>query len=94
MVGAVDVIYVKWIGLDDLLGAEHGSIAAAVEVDEDGRGDRRGRDPALAQQGVNGYGMKLIQWTVNEPDEMLRLFEAGADGLITDFPDIAIETLR
>lgn len=32
-------------------------------------------------------GIKVIPWTVNEKEDMLRLIEMGVDGLITDYPD-------
>jgi glycerophosphoryl diester phosphodiesterase len=32
-------------------------------------------------------GIKVIPWTVNEPEEMRRLTALGVDGLITDYPD-------
>lgn len=31
--------------------------------------------------------MRLIPWTVNEPEDMKRLIASGVDGLITDYPD-------
>lgn len=31
--------------------------------------------------------MKLIPWTVNEEDDMLRLIKMGVDGLISDYPN-------
>jgi len=34
-------------------------------------------------------GMKVIPWTINERDDMIRLLEMGADGIITDYPDRA-----
>ncbi|WP_340106149.1 glycerophosphodiester phosphodiesterase family protein [Rhodohalobacter sp. 8-1] len=34
-------------------------------------------------------GMKLIPWTVNDRDEMIRLLELGVDGIITDYPNRA-----
>ena len=33
-------------------------------------------------------GMKIIPWTVNDPIEMKRLVDAGADGIITDYPNL------
>jgi glycerophosphoryl diester phosphodiesterase len=33
-------------------------------------------------------------WTINDADEMRRLLELGADGIMTDRPDIAIEVFR
>lgn len=32
-------------------------------------------------------GLKVIPWTVNEPDDMDRLIGWGVDGLISDYPD-------
>ncbi len=38
---------------------------------------------------VRTKGMRLIPWTVNEPEAMERLHTLGVDGLITDYPDRA-----
>ena len=38
--------------------------------------------------------MAIHYWTINDPAEMQRLIRLGADGLITDRPDIMRETLR
>lgn len=34
-------------------------------------------------------GLRVLPWTVNEPADMARLIDMGADGLITDYPDRA-----
>jgi glycerophosphoryl diester phosphodiesterase len=36
---------------------------------------------------ARSLGLKVIPWTVNEPDDMDRLVGWGVDGLITDYPD-------
>jgi glycerophosphoryl diester phosphodiesterase len=38
--------------------------------------------------------IKVIPWTVNDEDKMVKLKNMGVDGLITDYPDRAIKTLR
>ncbi|WP_017185695.1 glycerophosphodiester phosphodiesterase [Alkalibacillus haloalkaliphilus] len=43
--------------------------------------------------GADRLGLHLTYWTINNRDEMKRLFEAGADGIITDRPDLALEVL-
>jgi len=40
---------------------------------------------------LHAKNMKVIPWTVNERKDMQKLVEAGADGLITDYPDRAKE---
>lgn len=35
-------------------------------------------------------GITIIPWTVNEEEDMVRLLEMGVDGIITDFPDVAL----
>jgi len=34
--------------------------------------------------------MKIIPWTVNEEEDMTRLLDMGVDGIITDYPDVAL----
>ena len=36
---------------------------------------------------AGGLGLAVIPWTVNEPADMVRLIDAGVDGIITDYPD-------
>lgn len=38
--------------------------------------------------------MAVIYWTVNDPDEMRELIKNGADGIITDRPDLLIEIIK
>ena len=38
--------------------------------------------------------LKVLPWTVNEPQDMQRLIEWGVTGFITDYPDHAREVLR
>lgn len=42
---------------------------------------------ALALHEAKSLGLRVVPWTVNEPDVMLRLIDAGVDGIITDYPD-------
>lgn len=39
-------------------------------------------------------GVEVQVWTVNEPEQMHRLLDAGAHGLLTDYPDRAVEVLE
>ena len=39
-------------------------------------------------------GMKVIPWTVNEPEDMRRMLELGVHGIITDYPNRLLDVLR
>ena len=39
---------------------------------------------------AHAEGMQIIPWTVNEAAAMQRLHALGVDGLITDYPDVAV----
>lgn len=48
-------------------------------------------EEALAE--AHALGLKVVVWTVNEVGEMLALARLGVDGIITDYPDRAVEAL-
>lgn len=39
------------------------------------------------------YGVEVHVWTINEPHDMRRLWEAGVDGIVTDRADLALKTV-
>lgn len=39
-------------------------------------------------------GLKVIPWTVNQREDMLRLIDWGVDGLVTDRPDVGTLVLK
>lgn len=43
-------------------------------------------DSALVEE-VHSRGMRLIPWTVNDYEEMVRLGNLGVDGMISDYPN-------
>jgi glycerophosphoryl diester phosphodiesterase len=49
--------------------------------------------PALVAR-AHALGLKVIPWTTNSEAEMSAVIEAGADGLITDYPDRALPLLQ
>jgi glycerophosphoryl diester phosphodiesterase len=52
-----------------------------------------GERAAHAVADAHHRGMELLTWTVDDPDEMVRLVEAGVDGIFTNEPDVAVEAL-
>jgi glycerophosphoryl diester phosphodiesterase len=49
------------------------------------------RDDLLAR--AHDSGIRVIVWTVNDPDTMKRLLDSGVDGIITDRPDLLRDVL-
>ena len=45
-------------------------------------------------QDAHKVGLKVFPWTVNDSQNMIKLFDIGIDGLITDFPDRAVSVLK
>ena len=43
---------------------------------------------------IHELGMKSLVWTENEKPDMLNHLKMGVDGIITDYPDRAIEALK
>jgi glycerophosphoryl diester phosphodiesterase len=39
-------------------------------------------------------GVQVHVWTINDSDDMMRLFRKGADGIFTDFPEIGLKTAK
>ena len=39
-------------------------------------------------------GLRVDAWTINDESTMIRLLDAGIDGLITDRPDLAVRLIR
>jgi len=42
---------------------------------------------------AHARNIRVIPWTVNDADTMRKLLTLGVDGLITDYPDLAVEVL-
>lgn len=45
-------------------------------------------------QEIHHSGQRLHVYTVNQPEQMARLFRLGVDGIFTDDPNLAVKTLR
>jgi glycerophosphoryl diester phosphodiesterase len=68
--------------------------AAAVNVGARQLLPRADRVTRELVQEAHAHDLKLVTWTVNEPERMRELISAGVDGIITDFPDRLVEVLR
>ena len=43
---------------------------------------------------AHGAGLQVVAWTINEPEQMRRLMDAGVDGIMTDYPDRLVCAVR
>lgn len=51
----------------------------------------QGRIPVVTRWTVDlahRHGVQVHVWTINEPEDMLRLLELGVDGVMTDYPAV------
>ncbi|WP_084327929.1 glycerophosphodiester phosphodiesterase family protein [Intrasporangium oryzae] len=55
--------------------------------------DHRSVDAALVDR-AHTLGLGVLPWTVNEPADVRRVVDAGADGLVTDYPDRVLALTR
>lgn len=71
-----------------------GSVARAVAAEGVGTWAPEHGDLArLDVEAAHALGLAVLPWTVNEPEAMQRLRRWGVDGLITDWPDLALWVL-
>lgn len=74
--------------------APRGSVAEAVKAEG---GDTWAPEHSSLAPGMiaeaRALGLRVVPWTVNNPREMERLGAAGATGIITDRPDLALSLL-
>lgn len=64
----------------------------AVQIPERFRGIRVLTPTLIAT--AHRHGVEVHVWTVNDPDEMRRIIDLGADGIVTDRADLALSALR
>jgi glycerophosphoryl diester phosphodiesterase len=78
-------------GLDPLvalaMAVAHGHAALHPDV-------RSLSDPQAVVEQAHAAGLQVNVWTVNGPDDVLRLRDAGVDAVITDVPDLVRVVLR
>jgi glycerophosphoryl diester phosphodiesterase len=49
--------------------------------------------PALVKK-AHEAGLQVVAWTINEPEQMRRLMDAGVNGIMTDYPDLLVQVIR
>ncbi|HUF85220.1 MAG TPA: glycerophosphodiester phosphodiesterase [Acidimicrobiia bacterium] len=85
--------FLTLLGFDPLAGAavanDHGHAAVHPDV-------RSLPGPAAAAVATQAHdlGLTVNVWTVDDPNEIRRLAAAGVDGIVTNVPDVARDTLR
>ena len=50
-------------------------------------------DPGIIEK-IKNHGLGIYTWTVDEPEDMDRMIQAGVGGIITDSPDLLLAKLK
>ena len=45
-------------------------------------------------EAAHAHGMHVHVWTIDDPDEMRRLYDLGVDAIMTDRPETLMRVLR
>ena len=77
----------NWLGLSDLLSPSY----PVLQIPPQHSGLTLATPRLIRNAQTRGLHVQL--WTINEQPEMRRLLEMGANGLITDYPDRALQLL-
>lgn len=90
-----NTIDVKGLWTAGMLLERHPSLPAMVQASGGAVWSPHYEDltPALLKD-AHTRGLKVIPWTVNRREDMLRLIEWGVDGIITDRPDVGAAVTR
>jgi glycerophosphoryl diester phosphodiesterase len=70
--------------------------AVAAQANGPGQGTWAPEHASLTEAAVreaHALGLRVVPWTVNQPDDMRRLIAWGVDGLISDRPDLCLPLL-
>lgn len=81
------LLALNWLGLSDLLSPSY----QALQIPQRHSGLTLATPRLLRNAQSRGLHVQL--WTINEQPAMRRLLEMGAGGLITDYPDRALQLL-
>lgn len=81
------LLALDWLGLGSLLSPSY----QALQIPERHNGLSIASDSLLQTAQARGLNVQL--WTINEQPAMRRLLDLGAHGLITDYPDRALQLL-
>ncbi|MBD9482630.1 glycerophosphodiester phosphodiesterase [Pseudomonas sp. PDM14] len=81
------LVGLNWLGLGQLLSPSY----QTLQIPEQ-HGMLTVANASLLQR-AHERGLHVQLWTINEQPTMRRLLELGADGLITDYPDRALQLL-
>jgi glycerophosphoryl diester phosphodiesterase len=74
---------------------EHGSIPRMIKAAGGSHWSAfHGDLDAAKVKEAHALGLRVLAWTVNDPEAMARLIGYGIDGLITDRPDLARKLLE